>query len=74
MRSWLKIVVLFLVAIFLSADMTMAQISGTNAVSVLGDNITNATIVSWPLTIGVITGLVALSVFLKIGRKGGARA
>lgn len=48
--------------------------SGTNAVTTLADNITNATNVAWPLVIAIITGLVALSVFMKIGRKGGARA
>lgn len=48
--------------------------SGTNAVQVLSDNITNATNTAWPLVISIITGLVALGVLLKIGKRGGARA
>jgi len=48
--------------------------SGTNAVTVLGDNIENATNVAWPLVIVIITGLVALGVFSKIGKRVGARA
>lgn len=48
--------------------------SGTNAVSTLADNVTNATNVAWPLVIVIITGLVALGVFMKIGKRAGARA
>lgn len=48
--------------------------SGTNAVTTLADNVTNATNTAWPLVIVIITGLIALSVFLKIGRRGGVRA
>lgn len=52
----------------------VAQVSGTNAVTVLDDNITNASTTAWPLVIGIITALVALGVFMKIGRRAGARA
>jgi Phage major coat protein, Gp8 len=48
--------------------------SGTNAVNLLGDNVENATNVAWPLVIVIITGLIALSVFLKVGKRGGVRA
>jgi len=48
--------------------------SGTNAVSVLSDNIENARDVVWPIVITIIVGLVALNVFMKIGKKAGARA
>jgi len=47
--------------------------SGTNAVNLLDDNINNAINVAWPIVITVVIGLAALSVFLKIGRKAGAR-
>jgi len=48
--------------------------SGTNAVTLLGDNIENATGVSWPLAIGIIGALIALSVFMKVGKKAGIRS
>jgi len=48
--------------------------SGTNAVALLSDNIENATGTSWPLTIAVIGALIALSVFLKVGKRAGIRA
>jgi len=47
--------------------------SGTNAVSLLADNIENATGTSWPLTIGVIGCLLALGVFFKVGKRAGFR-
>jgi len=47
--------------------------SGTNAVNLLADNIDNATGVSWPITIGIIGALIAIGVFLKVGRKAGVR-
>lgn len=48
--------------------------SGTNAVTTLAANVENATNVAWPLVIVIITGLVALGVFMKIGKRAGARA
>lgn len=61
-------------ALFAMTVCGMAQISGTNAVSMLEDNVTNTTATVWPLVIGIITALVALSVFLRVGRKGGIKA
>lgn len=66
--SWLVLAVVWF------AFPAMAQISGTNAVALLEDNVTNATTVAWPIVIGIIGALVALSVFMKVGRKGGVRA
>lgn len=51
-----------------------SEVSGTNAVSVLSDNIEHARDIAWPLVITIIVGLVALSVFMKIGKRAGARA
>lgn len=51
-----------------------AQVSGTNAVTVLADNVNNATNVAWPIVIGIMGALVCLGVFMKFGRRVGARA
>lgn len=41
--------------------------NGTNSVQAVGDAVAHATNVSWPLIITILTGLVALGVFLKVG-------
>jgi len=58
----------------ISVSSLMAQMSGTNAVGVLEDNIINARDTVWPIVITIVVGLVALNVFMKIGKKAGARA
>jgi len=60
--------------VFMAPCVLMAQLSGSNAVAVLEDNVSNATGVSWPLVVGIITALVALAVFMKIGRRAGIKA
>lgn len=66
--------VAFLSVMFASILTGLCQMSGTNAVSVLGDNIENARDTVWPIVITIVVGLVALNVFMKIGKKAGARA
>lgn len=61
-----------LVALFV-AQMAFA-LDGTNAVSLLSDNVNNATGTIWPIVIGILGALVTISVFMKVGRKGGVRA
>lgn len=49
-------------------------LDGTNAVSILSDNVNNASGTVWPIVIGIIGALVTISVFMKVGRKAGVRA
>lgn len=53
---------------------SQAAVSGTNAVTLMADNITNASDTAWPIVIGIILGLGALGVFMKFGRRAGFRA
>jgi len=48
--------------------------NGTNAVSMIGDNVENVQNVIWPLVVGIIGALVALTVVFKIGKRGGIKA
>lgn len=74
MNKYLARLFAVLTALLALPALAAAQISGTNAVTALSDNVTNATNVSWPLVIAIITALIALSVFMKVGKRGGIRA
>lgn len=50
-----------------------AQVDGTNAVTVMGANLNNATGTIWPIVVGAICALGVVGVFLKFGRKAGFR-
>jgi len=65
---------LVLAVLALTAPHASAFLDGTNAVGLIEDNVNNAGNVIWPLVIGIIGALVALSVVFKVGRKGGIRA
>lgn len=45
----------------------------TNAVTTLSNGVNHVTGTTWPIVIGIVGALIALSVFLKVGRKGGVR-
>jgi len=47
--------------------------NATNAVTALSGAAEHSASVVWPIAIGMIGALVALSVFLRIGRKGGIK-
>jgi len=68
-----KFLVVALAILLGSMANSHAFLDGTNAVSMIEDNVTNASNVIWPLVIGIIAALVALSVVFKVGRKGGIR-
>jgi len=72
-----KMGMLFVVCLALlvaSAPSASAFLDGTNAVSLIEDNVTNASNVIWPLVIGIVGALVALAVVFKVGKRGGIRA
>lgn len=50
-----------------------ASLSGTNAVTLLSDNITNASETAWPIVVGIVLVLGTLGAFLKFGRRAGFR-
>lgn len=58
----------------LVAVASQAEVSGTNAVTLIADNVENAQDTMWPITIGLIGALVVLGVLFKVGRRAGVRA
>jgi len=71
---FLRFVALCAAMVLASVSTSHAFLDGTNAVGLIEDNVNNAGNVIWPLVIGIIGALVALSVVFKVGRKGGIRA
>jgi len=69
-----KLAALFALLLVSIKGVYAQAMNGTNAVTLLSDNIENARDVVWPIVITIVIGLVALNVFMKIGKKAGARA
>lgn len=72
--SGLKKAALAVGAVVAATTVASAQITGTNAVTVLSDNANNASSVFYVIMIGLIGTCLAVGVGKKLLAKGGARA
>jgi len=45
--------------------------NSTNTIQVMADNLENATLMAYPLTLGIIGALVVLAVINRTGKKAG---
>jgi len=74
MKNAVRRLLLALSLLALGAGSVMAQVTGTNAVTVLESNVDNAVTTMWPWVIGLLCVGVVISVMLRLGRKAGIRA
>lgn len=63
-----------MVAVWLLPMLALAQLTGTNAVSIVEANLDNAATTAWPWAVGFLGISIAVSVFLFLWKKGKARA
>lgn len=75
MKTWLRWLAVFALVMVGSLPVLAVDASdGTNAVLAVANMVNHASSTMLPIVLGIITVLVGISVMLKFGRKGGARA
>jgi len=74
MKNAVRRLLLALCLLAMGSVSALAQVTGTNAVTVIEANVDNAVTTMWPWVVGLLCIGVVLSVVFKVGRKAGIRA